>query len=384
VASPFQHRMGAPLSEPVLFHPSGPFEFIATLTIISGMKTVTAGYLSTLCVIGVLSSWAAIARAATPHDGQHDFDFGEGTWHTHITRTPDPFGHPDITLTLEGTVTSKKVWGGRAWLEQIEADGPQGHWQAMTLFLYNPRAHQWSMNFLNSQIATLGPPLTGSFDREGQGQLLAYDTFKGRAILVRGIWTKLNADTHEYGEQYSDDGGKTWKSAFLGHKTRIPASAAEPVPTVPNEFDFEIGSFTTHSARLSKPLTGSTQWVETDGSTVVSRIWGGKANLAEIHIDPPFGPIDFLALRWYNPNARQWFLDFANAADGTLGTPMAGVFDKGRADFYDAEPVDGRSTLVHFAVWPTSKDSGASEQAFSADGGHTWEVNYKTRYTRVQ
>lgn len=58
-------------------------------------------------------------------------------------------------------------------------------------------------------------------------------------------------------------------------------------------------------------------------------------------------------------------------------------FKDGRIDFYDAEPMDGKLTLVHFAIWPTSKDAGASEQAFSADGGRTWEVNYKTTYTRV-
>jgi hypothetical protein len=94
-------------------------------------------------------------------------------------------------------------------------------------------------------------------------------------------------------------------------------------------------------------------------------------------------PNRFLSLRWYNPTARQWFLTFANAANGTLGVPLAGVFNNGWLDLYDAEPMDGKQILVHFAIWPTSKDAGASEQAFSADGGRTWEVNYKTRYTRI-
>jgi hypothetical protein len=334
-----------------------------------------------LCLIWALPT-EAISAQSPLRDGQHDFDFGEGTWHTHITRTPDPFGQPDVTVTLEGTVTSRKVWGGRAWLEEIEADGPRGHWEALTLFLYNPHSHEWSMNFLNSQVATLGAPLIGSFDTDGHGQFIQSDTFKDRAILVRGVWTKISADAHDYGEQYSDDGGKSWKFSFLGHKTRIAAGEAGPVP-VSSAFDFEIGTFKSHSRRLLKPLTGSTKWVETDGTTVVNRVWGGRANLAEIHIDPPFGPIDFLALRWYNPTAHQWFLDFANAADGTLGVPMAGVFNQGRVDFYDAETVGDKSTLVHFALWPTSRDTGASEQAFSADAGQTWEVNYRTVYTRV-
>jgi hypothetical protein len=335
-----------------------------------------------LCLIWAIIGQAA-AHPAPPRDGQHDFDFAEGTWHTHITRTPDPFGQPNVTVTIDGTVTSRKVWGGRAWLEEIEADGPKGHWEAATLFLYNPQAHQWSMNFINSQMGVLTQPIIGSFDANGRGQLISNDTFNDRAILVRGLWTKISADAHDYEESYSDDGGQTWKRAFIGHKTRIQASEVQPVPVAPNDFDFEIGTFKSHSKRLLNPLTGSTKWAETDGTTVVNRFWGGRGNLAEVHIDPPFGPIDFLALRWYSPTAHQWFLTFANAARGTLGVPMAGVFKNGRVDFYDAEPMDGRSTLVHFAIWPTSKDTEASEQAFSADGGQTWEVNYKTQYARV-
>jgi hypothetical protein len=334
-------------------------------------------------LVCILAAQAASAQAAPPRDGQHDFDFGEGTWHTHITRTPDPFSQPNVTIGIEGTVSSRRVWGGRAWLEEIEADGPKGHWQAMTLFLYNPQTHQWSMNFINSQMGTLNEPLIGSFDANGRGQLLQNDTFKDKAILVRGLWTKISADAHDYEESFSDDGGHTWRRAFIGHKTRVPASEIKPVPVTPNDFDFEIGTFKSHSTRLLNPLTGSTKWIETDGTTVVNRIWGGRANLADVHIEPPSGPIDFLALRWYSPTAGQWFLAFANAANGTLGVPMAGIFKNGRVDFYDAEPVDGKATLVHFAIWPTSENSGASEQAFSPDGGQTWEVNYKTQYTRV-
>jgi hypothetical protein len=175
-----------------------------------------------LGLIWTLAAQAAAPQPAPPRDGQHDFDFGAGTWHTRITRTPDPFSQPNVTMTIEGTVTSRRVWNGRAWLEEIEADGPKGHWEAATLFLYNPQAHQWSMNFVNSQVGMLVQPLIGSFDAHGRGQLVSGDTFKDRAILVRGVWTRISADAHDYEESYSADGGQTWKTAFIAHKTRIP------------------------------------------------------------------------------------------------------------------------------------------------------------------
>jgi hypothetical protein len=150
----------------------------------------------------------------------HDFDFNAGTWHTDITRIPEPFAAADQTFTINGTVTVRKIWGGRAQLEEIEADGPKGHWQAMTLFLYNPQSHQWSQNFINSKMATLNTPLIGRF-KEGRGELFNQDTFHDRSILVRGVWSDITPTSHRYEESYSEDGGKTWKLAFKANLTLL-------------------------------------------------------------------------------------------------------------------------------------------------------------------
>jgi hypothetical protein len=71
--------------------------------------------------------------------GAHDFDFNLGTWHTHIQRVLDPFADQEQRIELDGTVSVRKIWGGRARLEEIGANGPKGHWEALTLFLYNPK-----------------------------------------------------------------------------------------------------------------------------------------------------------------------------------------------------------------------------------------------------
>src|SRR5271156_1377979 len=89
---------------------------------------------------------------AQARDGSHDFDFNIGVWHTHIRRVLDPFSASSDVMELNGTVTIRPVWGGRARLEEIEADGPKGHWEGLSLFLYNPQSHQWSQSFLNSKI----------------------------------------------------------------------------------------------------------------------------------------------------------------------------------------------------------------------------------------
>jgi hypothetical protein len=159
------------------------------------------------------------AQANEARDGQHDFDFNFGTWKTHIKRILDPLSGSSKSIELNGTVTVRKVWDGRAQLEEIEADGPNGHWQGMTLFLYNPQAHQWSQSFVNSKSGVLNPPLIGAF-KDGRGELIASDTFNDRSILVRGVWSDIKPDSHHFEESYSSDGGRTWAPAFIATLTR--------------------------------------------------------------------------------------------------------------------------------------------------------------------
>ena len=149
------------------------------------------------------------------------------------------------------------------------------------------------------------------------------------------------------------------------------------------DFDFEIGSWRTHLRRLLKPLTGSTTWVEYQGTTTVRKVWNGKANLVELDVTGPSGRIEALSLRLYNPVSRQWSLNFANSAGGTMAVPTIGEFKNGRGEFYDQETVNDRAILVRFLILPISTDSIRFEQSFSDDGGKTWELNWVAVDTRV-
>jgi|SRR5579862_409663 len=162
---------------------------------------------------------AGAADAPSMRDGQHDFDFNIGVWRTHIRRVLDPFDAACRVIELNGSVTVRSVWNGRAQLEEIEADGPLGHWEGMTLFLYNPAAHQWSQSFASSRLGALNAPLIGAF-HDGRGELYAQDSFHQRTILVRGVWSDIQPDSHRYEESYSDDGGKTWVPAFSAQLKR--------------------------------------------------------------------------------------------------------------------------------------------------------------------
>jgi hypothetical protein len=150
-----------------------------------------------------------------------------------------------------------------------------------------------------------------------------------------------------------------------------------------HDFDFEIGTWKTHLKRLLHPLSGSTQWVECEGTTVVRKVWGGHANMLELEADCPSGHFQGLNLRLYNPESHQWSLNFANSRNGTLSQPTIGEFKNGRGEFFDQETLDGRAILVRFVITELTPNSCRFEQSFSADGGKTWEVNWIATDTRV-
>jgi len=151
-----------------------------------------------------------------------------------------------------------------------------------------------------------------------------------------------------------------------------------------HDFDFEIGTWKTHLSRRLHPLTGSNAWTEMEGTTVVRKVWNGRANLVELVADGPTGHFEGLSLRLYNPQSHQWSLNFANLNDGTLTTPTIGEFKDGRGEFYSQETLNGRAILVRFIISPLTPDSCRFEQAFSDDGGKTWEVNWIAVDTRVK
>jgi hypothetical protein len=152
-------------------------------------------------------------------DGQHDFDFSVGSWKTHITRLQKPLSGSTTWIKMEGTKTEHKIWNGRGHLEEIAADGPTGHLEGLTLFLYNPKARQWSQTFASSRDGTLGSPLIGAF-KSGRGEFFGQDTFDDKTILVRAIWSDITQDSHKFEQAFSEDGGRTWETNFIALLTR--------------------------------------------------------------------------------------------------------------------------------------------------------------------
>jgi len=150
-----------------------------------------------------------------------------------------------------------------------------------------------------------------------------------------------------------------------------------------HDFDWDIGTWKTHQKRLLHPLTGSSAWVEYDGTDVVRKVWDG-ANQGIVEADGSAGHLEIFTLRLYNPQAHQWNIYFANSRSGSLSPPAIGEFKNGRGEFFDQEDLNGKSIFVRFSVSDITPNSCHFEQAFSADGGKTWETNFIVTETLVK
>jgi hypothetical protein len=326
-------------------------------------------------------------------DGQHDFDFEIGTWKTHVKRLLHPLTGSNTWVEYDGTTIVRKVWNGRANLVELVMDGPAGHFEGLSLRLYNPETRQWSLNFSNINSGTLSQPTIGEF-KNGRGEFYDQETLNGRAIFVRFVITDITPNSCRFEQSFSDDGGRTWELNWIATDTRVKGESLRQNSHVSktsvrssagegdgqHDFDWEFGNWKIHIKRLQHPFTGSTTWTELDGTVAVRKIWGGRANLAEIEADGPAGHLQFLSLRLYNPQSHQWSLNFASSNSDTLSVPMMGEFKNGLGEFYDQEPFNERAILVRFTFSAVSSNSGHSEQAFSNDGGKTWETNWINTY----
>ena len=63
--------------------------------------------------------------------------------------------------------------------------------------------------------------------------------------------------------------------------------------------------------------------------------------------------------------------------------PVIGEFKNGRGEFYGADTLGSRAILVRFVIFDVKPNSAKFEQAFSSDGGKTWEVNWIATDTRT-
>ena len=150
------------------------------------------------------------------------------------------------------------------------------------------------------------------------------------------------------------------------------------------DFDFWMGSWKIHNRYLRERLEGSTDWVEFEATSTARPLPGVLGNEDEFRTDHDGGFVG-MSFRFFDPASGRWSIYWADSRrPGVLDPPVFGSFSGDTGVFEGTDTHEGRPVLVRFTWTGVSTPTPRWEQAFSDDGGATWETNWIMDFTRVE
>ena len=160
------------------------------------------------------------------------------------------------------------------------------------------------------------------------------------------------------------------------------AAAITDIP--PDDFDFIIGDWRVRHRRLKARLADCSEWIEFEGTSTTRKILGGFGNLEDNLLELPDGAYRAVALRSFDPATATWSIWWLDGRHpDRIDTPVVGRFTDGMGLFYADDSLDGTPIRVRFTWSSLATDTARWEQAFSVDGGDTWETNWTMEFFRV-
>jgi hypothetical protein len=165
-----------------------------------------------------------------------------------------------------------------------------------------------------------------------------------------------------------------------------PAPAAAPrVRDGRHDFDLRFGDWRVHHKKLKERLAGSHEWIEFDGTLSMRPLMDGLVNVSDNVFNMPDGAYRGVSLRAYDPKTgvwATWWIDSRNPL-GEIDPPLKGRFEGNTGTFFGDDTSNGRPVRVRIIWSNVTSTSARWEQAFSADGGKTWETNWIASDTRL-
>ena len=162
------------------------------------------------------------------------------------------------------------------------------------------------------------------------------------------------------------------------------ARATDSTPHIPRDFDAFLGQWRVRHRRLKQRLVGSNDWEEFDGTSRWQSILGGSANFNESVVQRAGETVQSLGLRAYDAKTGAWTDWSLSGRDPTKITDDGvGRFANGIGRFFAEDTFADKPIRVRGIFTPLTPSSIRWEQAFSPDGGKTWETNYVMEHVRM-
>jgi hypothetical protein len=149
------------------------------------------------------------------------------------------------------------------------------------------------------------------------------------------------------------------------------------------DFDFLHGEWLVRHRKLVRRLTGCDEWQTFSGAIRAATILAGLGNIDENVIDAPSGRYEALTVRTFDPETSLWTIHWIDGRDPKPDAPVTGSFVDGVGTFLGTDVLDGRPIEIRFVWSDVTATTARWEQAFSSDGGATWEVNWRMDFRRL-
>ena len=151
-----------------------------------------------------------------------------------------------------------------------------------------------------------------------------------------------------------------------------------------HDFDFFFGSWSIHHRQLKKRLAGCTDWQDFAGTCVTRPILGGQGNMDDNVLEAPSGTYHAVTMRAFDPKTEKWAIWWLDGRHpNALDVPMLGSFKDGVGTFLADDSFENKPIKVRFLWSRITPTSCCWEQAFSPDGGASWEINWVMDFTRT-
>ncbi len=148
------------------------------------------------------------------------------------------------------------------------------------------------------------------------------------------------------------------------------------------DFDFFMGRWAISNRRLKERLKGCTEWVEFEATCVSRPLLSGLGNEDDFRAEWRPGFVG-MTVRLFNPKTQQWAIYWADHQGCAFEPPVFGAF-RGDVGIFEGDDVlNGRPIRVRFTWSRLGADRARWEQAFSPDGGETWETNWVMEMSRL-
>jgi hypothetical protein len=192
------------------------------------MTTLSMSRVVRLATLLAVAHAPAVTRAdappATPHevrDGRHDFDLRFGDWRVQHRRLKERLANSHEWIEFDGTLSMRPLMGGLANVSDNVFNMPGGTYRGVSLRAYDPATGQWAVWWLDGRnpLGELDPPVKGRFEN-GAATFYGTDTFKGKPVRVRIMWSHVTATSARWEQAYSADGGETWETNWVSDFTR--------------------------------------------------------------------------------------------------------------------------------------------------------------------